>query len=147
MKDPAKPLWLARTKDDNKMIVIKYVEKYGEVAHKLCADQGLAPKLLYVSQPLPGEYTLVVMEYVELPTLYQALHDILDRPGVPQKVYNCVEDAITKVLHPQGLVFADLREPNILVDGHKAIAMLVDFDWSGKVEVDKYPISINMDID
>ena len=87
---------------------------------------------------------MIAMEYIEGTTL----HNFFKRdPAITTSIYEDLEKAITQVLHPQELVFADLRPPNILVvtrDG-KHRAMLIDFDWCGKDGTDTYPSSMNMD--
>ena len=66
--------FLARECDDpTRTIVVKFVERYGEEAHRLLAGEGLAPALLYYgdiwhSGPERhgcGARKMVVMEYVE----------------------------------------------------------------------------------
>jgi len=44
-----------------------------------------------------------------------------------------------KSFHDAGFVHGDLREPNIMCDGEKEKAMLIDFDWGGKVGEAYYP--------
>jgi hypothetical protein len=92
-------------------------------------------------------------------------------------VLDDVKTAIN-ILHEQGLVFGDLREPNILIY-HPIVyppplstsnqasgstqqsttldvtssgqigalrAMLIDFDWCGEHDVDRYPVILNQQI-
>lgn len=40
-------------------------------------------------------------------------------------------EKLMQSFHEYGFVHGDLREPNILCDGETA--MLIDFDWGGKV--------------
>jgi len=57
-----------------------------------------------------------------------------------------VEEAVF-LLHKVGLVFGDLREPNILYaaseDSLKCRVVLVDFDLSGKDDESRYQASLN----
>ena len=53
--------------------------------------------------------------------------------GRPQKNF---EEAI-KMLHDAGLVFGDLRAPNIMFSGDDVF--IIDFDWAGKVGEMRYP--------
>jgi endonuclease YncB( thermonuclease family) len=53
-------------------IIVKFVDRYGQKAHQILADEGLAPKLLYCGSPHlnTGEppyqsISMVVMEYVD----------------------------------------------------------------------------------
>jgi hypothetical protein len=52
------------------------------------------------------------------------------------------------LLHNEDFVFADLRTPNILAVKNLTgwHAVLVDFDWCGKHNNDKYPSCMNMNI-
>ena len=45
-------------------------------------------------------------------------------------------------LHDAGFVHGDIRSPNILV-GVDRQPRLIDFDWSGKVGVARYPMQLN----
>jgi RIO-like serine/threonine protein kinase len=62
-------------------------------------------------------------------------------------IYANLRDAI-KLLHNENLVFADLRTPNILVVDINGCqqAKLIDFDWCGVHNKDRYPPSMNSDI-
>jgi hypothetical protein len=57
-------------------IVVKFVDRYGERAHCILAEAGLAPKLWYCGplqldkgQPSYGPLRMVVMEYIDGSTL------------------------------------------------------------------------------
>jgi len=58
---------------------------------------------------MPGGYQMITMEYIE----GTMLHNFSKCD--PASIYEDLEKAITQVLHPQELVFADLQPPNILV--------------------------------
>ncbi|RIA94123.1 hypothetical protein C1645_690128, partial [Glomus cerebriforme] len=47
-------------------------------------------------------------------------------------------------LHEQNIVFGDLRRPNILVTIKGTI--LVDFEWCGKHNTDRYPVTMSTEI-
>jgi hypothetical protein len=55
-----------------------------------------------------------------------------------------VERAVEE-LHRIGIVFADLRKPNIMATGDidATQVKLVDFDWCGRHELGRYPITLN----
>ncbi|CAI2175056.1 16945_t:CDS:2 [Funneliformis geosporum] len=144
VNDPHKLLWKAETKEDGREIVIKFTHRYNGYAHKLCHDIGKAPNLLYVSSSLCGLY-MIVMEYVN----GQKLRDCDLEDTERKKIINDIEVAINH-LHTNDIVFADLRDSNILVikdDDEKYSGMLVDFDWAGRDNVDCYPTFMNADID
>ena len=116
------------------IVVVKFAKTYGKEAHALLEqhDPPLAPRLWYC-EPVKqlGGLWMVVMDHVEN-------CGALDEGGK-----DSVKKAID-VLHAQGLVFGDLRLPNVLIS--KNGPMLVDFDWSGKEGTAVYPASINMGI-
>jgi serine/threonine protein kinase len=138
----------ARTKA-GRDVVVKFVERYGERAHRLLADAGLAPKLLYCGsprsksdQPSYRSISMVVMEYVDGETLAMAKPK-MDR-GEIITVQSEVQRALD-VLHSRELVFGDLRLPNILItkDGN---VKLIDFNWAGEDGQAKYPPLISQEI-
>ncbi|PCH44878.1 hypothetical protein WOLCODRAFT_139303 [Wolfiporia cocos MD-104 SS10] len=110
-------------------VVVKFTERYNADAHRLLANSGLAPKLYSCSRVMGGLY-MVVMER--------------RKDGIPYEVYEDVESAIRK-LHEADLVFGDLRMPNILCvrDGSKTSGVLLDYDWAGTDEKDRYPSTLN----
>ena len=69
---------------------------------------------------------------------------------LPQTVINNIRCAL-KVLHNGGLVFGDLRHPNIMVTKSPADrygdnewhGQLIDFNWSGKKGEATYPTMLN----
>ncbi|CAG8797757.1 2770_t:CDS:2, partial [Gigaspora rosea] len=133
--DYTRTIWKAKT-DDNRMIVVKFAAKYNFEAHNLCAIQDYAPKLLYCSNDEEaktlGGLKMVIMEYVDSTSLGQK-HWI--NPVLWETIFNDVEAAI-QLLHDNNFVFADLRAPNILIINATQHAMLIDFDWCGKHDVD-----------
>ena len=116
-----------------KLVVVKFTRRYCPEAHKLLAKMSLAPQLFYHEETAGVHF--VVMEHVK------ATEDT----GEKLEKLEHIESLRTAVqaLHGEGLVFGDLREPNILIvgDGVK----LVGFDWSGKEGVARYP-SISREI-
>jgi serine/threonine protein kinase len=138
----------ARTKAGQD-IVVKFVDRYGERAHRLLADTGLAPKLLYYGsprlksdEPSYRSISMVVMEFVDGETLAMAKPK-LDR-GAMKRVQSEVQRAL-EVLHSQGLVFGDLRLPNILIIKDDNVK-LIDFNWAGEDGQAKYPPLISQEI-
>ncbi|KAI0755355.1 hypothetical protein C8Q80DRAFT_1341954 [Daedaleopsis nitida] len=90
-----------------------------------------------------GSTKMVVMEHVHGRSAFVAGRD---SPGtlLPHAVYEDVEKAI-ELLQTEEIVFGDLRTPNIMVVDSPAgtHGMLVDFDWAGKHDQDRYPIMLN----
>ncbi|KAB5590540.1 Kinase domain containing protein [Ceratobasidium theobromae] len=132
-----------------RLIVVKFVERYNSEAHKLLAEAGLAPGLLYDGTVYPDDqpgpdHTMIVMEYIEGVNLAR----YNDFP-VPDCVRKNVDDAL-KLLHKHDFVFGDLRDQNVIVvqDAAKVVtgAMLIDFDWCGKELEARYPCSMNTQI-
>ena len=73
-QDPSCVTFAAILDDVNRTkVVVKFVERYGEAAHKLLANHGFAPKLLYCGSVWPsgperddcGSRKMVVMERLE----------------------------------------------------------------------------------
>ncbi|TFK34770.1 hypothetical protein BDQ12DRAFT_612898 [Crucibulum laeve] len=133
-KSPRCVTFLAQT-DDNSLVVVKFVDRYGREVHEFLAKEGYAPKLHYCgslplqlvqpqpasTSPIPGlsfgPLQMVVMDYVE------PLSEDLPATARPQ-----IEE-ILKKMHKEGYVFGDLREPNIIFNKNKI--QLIDFDWAG----------------
>jgi hypothetical protein len=128
-------------------VLVKFCETYSEYAHRTLAAAGLAPTLHYCSQIFGGAF-MVVMDLVHGRDAY---HEFKHR-SLPPTVVEDIQLAL-KTLHDAGLVFGDVRRPNIMVlksrnqDGNDEWhARLVDFDWSGPVGNTRYPPTLNKDI-
>ncbi len=134
-----KLIWKATT-SDKRQIVVKLTQQYNEKAHELCASKRLAPKLLYAGNKVINGWWIIVMEYIQGVTLYNAKMNDEEYLNVLQDVNRAIE-----LLHESELVFGDLRPTNIMVykNHEKTRAMLVDFDWCGKHKNGRYPSSIN----
>ncbi|OCB88696.1 hypothetical protein A7U60_g4170 [Sanghuangporus baumii] len=122
--------------DDEVDVVVKFTVRYHEQAHRILEQNELAPRLHFCI-PLVGDMYMVIMDYIENTSLY------LVKPEDPEKVLSDVKTAVD-LLHAQDLVFGDLRVQNIILKP-KGKAMLIDFDWVGKHNVDRYPASWNND--
>jgi hypothetical protein len=130
-----------------KPVLVKFCETYSETAHRLLAAEGLAPAIHYCSQIFGGAF----MAVMDLVGGRDAYHEFKHR-GIPSTVLEDIQLAL-KTLHGAGLVFGDVRRPNIMVattrnehgkdEWH---AQMVDFDWSGPVGVARYPPALNKDI-
>ena len=114
-------------------VVVKFTVHYHEKAHRTLAEKELAPALHFCI-PLVADMYMVIMDYVDSVPLF-----CVQGPRDNQKIYNDVEEAIN-LLHEHDLVFGDLRVQNI-VPKPGGGAMLIDFDWVGRHEVDRYPAS------
>lgn len=138
LTQPLRLVYQAKTMD-GALIVVKFVphHRYNKAAHELCAAAGLAPQLLHYGGQ-SSTFRVVVMPYVEHTPLRCAALDA----AVRRTVYGEVEKVI-ELLHAHDFVFADLREPNILVVEGNTRAMLVDFDWCGTEYTTTYPLSMN----
>jgi Lipopolysaccharide core biosynthesis protein (WaaY) len=139
--DPACVTFLASTTTDvPKLIVVKIVERYGEEAHRLLAKENLAPQLLCYGKvgvlegdPSYGDLKMVVMEYVDGKTMDKAKR-------IPPNLMDRVRGALD-ILHHDGYVFGDLRQPNIMITKNEEIK-LVHFDWAGVHMKSYYPALI-----
>ncbi|KAG8924840.1 hypothetical protein FRC02_010152 [Tulasnella sp. 418] len=144
-KSTPKPVF--RAKAGTQELVIKFTYQYNKAAHDLLAQQGLAPRLLYVDPALDtlnynvdvhglGPW-MVVMEYVGS-CLPKATLSEDDKP----RIIKAIESAIN-MLHDEGWVFGDLRPVNVMINKNKGI-YLVDFDWCGRHSEARYPECINI---
>ncbi|CAK4071978.1 unnamed protein product [Aphanomyces euteiches] len=130
-------LFSAKVGHSGREIVVKFAKQYGRDVHEYCAGHGFAPKLLYL-KVLPSNWIFVVMEKLEL-------EPILNAPVDAKVIREQVLQAKTR-LGDAKLVHGDLRQANILWDSLNRRVVLVDFDWSGKTGVARYPPFMNPDI-
>ena len=91
-------------------VVVKFNAQYHPEAHRLLANEGLAP-VLHPCVPVCGGLFMVVMDHVHGEMAWEAGNrgELL-----PYDIYEDIQDAIA-LLHSKNLVFGDLRTPNILV--------------------------------
>ena len=145
VSNPEKAIFKAKGELDGRDMVVKFAHRYNEEAHRVLARQGFAPELFYVGDfdpsalgptELLGAPKMVVMEYLQGSSAEQMYY----KAPVPSFVYDQVQAAID-ALHKSGLVFGDLRRPNIMIS--KERAKLVDFDWCGRDGHDRYPAALN----
>lgn len=152
--DPSCVTFLAvDCEDGHQRLVVKFVERYGELVHKELMAVHRAPELLYCGDVWPGTperhgcglRKIVVMKYVRGETI-----DKKYRLGrVPESVRRTAHETV-KFLHQKGFVHGDVRCPNIIIeddDGEddKRVRFL-DFDWSGSVGEVRYPLHLSKDI-
>ncbi|CAG8551173.1 4280_t:CDS:2, partial [Cetraspora pellucida] len=135
-----KLLWKAVTKDRQK-IIVKFAWQYNQRAHELCSEIGKAPKLFYINKEVVDGFYMLVMNYIEAVPLYYC--DSLSHDEY-KTILECVEEAINK-LHDENIVFADLRDSNILVNKSQGQyqGMLIDFDWASKEGIECYSSFMN----
>ncbi|KAG0702543.1 hypothetical protein DFH29DRAFT_875082 [Suillus ampliporus] len=143
---PSCVTYLAKTAGADPInVVVKFVCEYGEDVHKVMAEAGFAPKLLYYGpinitshMPSYGTLRMVVMEYVDGTTAYSS-------SKLPENYHHDLTKAIN-YCHAQGFVFGDLRKPNVMITKDDKV-QLIDFDWAGREGEVRYPISISRGID
>ncbi|KAK7437614.1 hypothetical protein VKT23_018513 [Stygiomarasmius scandens] len=120
-------------------VVVKFTYSYGKEGHELLAKCGLAPALKYCErEDSVGGMLVVVMDWVTDQFFVSRMED--------DEVIQSLRTAV-KVLHDNGLVFGDLREPNVLVNRQEKTVKLIDFDWCGPDRSARYPITINLNTD
>jgi serine/threonine protein kinase len=124
-------------------IVVKFVERYSERAHRILAKARLAPQLLYYGpvhcdpkQPSYNSLYMVVMEYIDGFTYASAK---LAMTKARRATVRSELDRALRLLHENGLVFGDLRAPNVMITKQKEQVMLIDFDWAGEAGQVQYP--------
>ncbi|CAG8672055.1 720_t:CDS:1, partial [Paraglomus brasilianum] len=59
-----------QAKAGDTLLVVKFTQRYNADTHCLCANSGLAPKLLYISENEIRGWKMIVMEYIDGLTLY-----------------------------------------------------------------------------
>ena len=132
-------------------IVVKFVDRYGKRAHDVLAAEGLAPKLLFCGspclsikqQPSYQSLSMVVMEYIDGETLAQIKEEMNEQ--TTKKVRLELQCALD-LLHDNGLVFGDLRPPNVMITKAHEVK-LIDFNWAGEKGQAKYPYLISPEVD
>ena len=141
-RDASCVTFLAKTLEHSpKSIVVKFVERYGEAAHKLLEEFDAAPRLHYYGKagvndgdPTYGDLHMVVMEYLDGTTANEA-----QRLGqIPPTFLEEVRKILSH-LHENNFVFGDLRSANIMVTRNKKVKF-VDFDWAGEDGASRYPL-------
>jgi hypothetical protein len=147
-RDPTCVTFLARTSEASaKNIVVKFVERYGEAAHRLLEKTDAAPRLFYCGKPgvcegspTYGHICMVVMEYLDGMTAEQA-----QRPHqLPSTLFYDIQDILNH-LHENDFVFGDLRSTNIMITKNNKVKF-IDFDWAGKAGVSRYPLLLSQQI-
>ncbi|RVD82678.1 uncharacterized protein DFL_007096 [Arthrobotrys flagrans] len=125
-----KLVWAAQT-SQNESVIVKFTHQYCSDAHRLLAEAGFAPKLYYADEN--STLQMIVMQHIkgtvflsEVPESHRA------------QIHSQFRQAL-KLLHNNDFVFGDLRPSNILVTDDYQKVLLIDFDWSGKQGVARYP--------
>ena len=121
----------------NREVVVKITSRYNKRAHRILAEKGLAPKL-HFCEPVLGGLNMVVMDYIKGSPLWEVSCST-NRSAIFQDIKTAIE-----LLHSENLVFGDLRVQNVIVKP-EGRALLVDFDWAGVHEKDRYPATLNDD--
>ena len=131
-------MYIAALDGTNNDVIVKFTARYHEKAHCILASAGFAPKLHFCERVVGGLY-MVVMDHVDGKSLWQLQ---VEKKKIPTVVSKHICQAV-HLLHEQNIVFGDLWDPNILFDTSKSCAVVVDFDWPGIHEVDRYPATLN----
>lgn len=122
-----------------------FTENYNEDAHRLLADNNppLAPALYHCMRVVGGLY-MVVMECM---SSVKILHRFFVPPHLsPLPDVDVIRRDLTRaldLLHGKDFVFDNLRPPNVLYSPEENRAFLIDFDWVGKHEEDRYFTCLN----
>ncbi|KAI0714115.1 hypothetical protein C8Q72DRAFT_206479 [Fomitopsis betulina] len=131
--DVTKAVFLADARRGSEVtsVVVKFAHKYSEEGHRLLVEASQAPRLHYCRLEESVAMWVVVMDYVH----GRAVQGVLTNPAHVASL----RSAIT-TLHKHGLVFGDLRKPNVLLMVDRVV--LIDFDWCGKEGEARYPSDI-----
>lgn len=125
-------------------VLIKFTHRYNKKAHTLLAGAGLAPRLHFCN-PIVGNLLMIVMDYI--PDAKSVLRLRVEESPLPSIIPEQVEKAVT-LLHNRDIVFGDLRDGNVIYapptpDQTDGRVMLVDFDWAGSHDIDRYSATLN----
>lgn len=127
-------------------VFVKFCQRYHGDGHRLVAAAGYAPKLFFCEK-IRGGLVMVIMGLVDGKDAFSH-EDFKDKP-LPEELLNDIERAVD-VLHQVQLVFGDLRRPNVMIEGTgtgvRLRALLVDFEWVGHEDQQRYPGSLNEEI-
>jgi len=133
---PSRAVFVAQVTvgQESRRCIVKFTDSYGEAAHRLMAEQQIAPALLFCKREAGySGLFVVVMDFVED-----------TKQLVTADAFSKLEQAFQR-LHSAGLVFGDLRVPNLLIEAKEL--KLVDFDWSGRAGERRYPLDLNTKLD
>ena len=118
-----------------------------------CGPAALAPELRYCTRVVGGAF-MIIMGLIDGTDVFYEFK----RSDLPPTVLEDIHNALKK-LHEAGLVFGDMRRPNVmlvksrdafdedegaLVEGEWHVQP-VDINWSGPVSKAKYPPTLNSD--
>jgi hypothetical protein len=115
--------------------VVKFAMNYGKDVHAFCATLGFAPKLLAYEE-LPAQWHFILMEYVDLQPLSS-----MDRNHKKNQFMTILER-----LRGENFVHGDLRHDNVFWHQDRNRVILIDFDWSGKHGIQRYPSEMNPEV-
>jgi hypothetical protein len=124
----------------DKDVLVKFCESYHGEGHRKVAEVGFAPELFFCDR-IKGGVMMVIMERLKARDAYHHFRFTL----LPASILDDLKSAID-VLHEAGLVFGDLRRPNVLIKetGEGEVqALLIDFEWVGLDNQARYPPSLN----
>ena len=141
-------VFTARTDDNDQIVCIKFLRRYGTEVHKWCAKEGFAPKLLD-SRVLDGGWIMIVMEFLD--NTWKEFANEADTQETDSeeadKQQQKLRESIASFIENLGekkMVHGDIRKRNIMVND-KARFKLIDFDWAGMEGEMLYPSDINLD--
>lgn len=142
----------------NKNLVIKFLKgRYGFEAHRLLAQEGMAPQLHGYLNLGFNSWKMVVMEDVDFPpddAADSGQYTVLTEQDQLRE-FNCQdkEKVVMDCLHQANQVHGDMRFCNLKyvaigdmfgdLAALKIKVYLLDFDWAGEMGKAKYPPDLN----
>jgi tRNA A-37 threonylcarbamoyl transferase component Bud32 len=136
-------LFLAIEDGSHQQLLVKFTRRYATEVHELLASARhvLAPQL-FACEDLPGGWKMAVIEF--LPQEQWLTLDVFLRKNPGANTEAAVRDQLGEalnILRCGGFVHGDIRPYNILVStlGADINVRLIDFDYSGEAEKDRYP--------
>ncbi len=126
---------------DSRPVVVKFAESYCMELHELLAAHKMAPKILKVSDA-PPVWKIIVMEYLDTMPVCSLRDHAQD--------INVSVSNILKLMRKTQFVHGDFRTTNmlgVLIEGEfSGQVVVIDFDWSGRHGIAKYPNQMNTTI-
>ena len=130
---------------EGELLVVKFVETYGNEVQDFMASHGLAPKLHHcaaLADMFPGHSFRRLMMVAMDPVSGETLEDKYGGSVVPKDVADKIAAVLT-TLWDAGWVHGDIRAPNLMIDDGGSVK-LIDYDWAGADAKVEYPLRISL---